>query len=369
MESIKLAYQVTANTSGKNMLTLNHYKRRKIMNVLYAGIDISKNNFTCSIWVNEEPMELGEFVNNPFGFEALAAAIAPHQTENEYDSLQIVLESTGGYELHLLSFIQHQEWAFSLPNPKLVRDWAKGAGYRAKTDRIDGRILAHYGYERHPKRQQPVPEAIEQLDSLLQRQEDTEKLLRQEQNRQHALSYRPHAAASAVASIKRTITFLENERQQLADDIDLLLEANPELGTQSKQLFTVAGVGKKTALPLLVLCHRYQARTNGEGTGKGITAYTGLDPKPFESGNTVWKRATISKMGNSQMRSRLYLAALGGVRGKNSPLRHFYVQLVERGKAKKLALVAAARKILVWAWAIFQQGVDFDPSRLITPSN
>lgn len=337
------------------------------MNILYTGIDISKNNFTCSIWVHEKPIELGEFVNNQSGFEALAAAIAPHQAENEYDSVQIVLESTGGYELRLLAFIQHQEWAFSLPNPKLVRDWAKGAGYRAKTDRIDGRILAHYGYERHPKQQQPVPEAIEQLDSLLQRQEDTQKLLRQEQNRQHALSYRPNAAVGAVESIERTIAFLENELRQLENDINLLLEANPELRTQSKQLLTVAGVGKKTVLPLLVMCHRYQARTNGEGTGKGITAYTGLDPKPFESGSTVWKRATISKMGNSQMRSRLYLAALGGVRGKKSPLRHFYLRLVERGKAKKLALVAAARKILVWAWAIFQQGVDFDPSRL-TPS-
>ena len=224
-------------------------------------------------------------------------------------------------------------------------------------------------YERHPKPQQPVPEAIEQLDSLLQRQEDIEKLLRQEKNRHHALSHRPNAAASAIESSERTIAFLEKEQQQLENDIDLLLNANPEFRTQSKQLLTVAGIGEKTVLPLLVMCHRYQARTNGEGTGKGITAYTGLDPKPHESGETVWKRATISKMGNSQMRSRLYLAALGGVRGKKSPLRYFYLRLVERGKAKKLALVAASRKILVWAWAVFQQGVDFDPTRFAQNQN
>jgi len=62
------------------------------------------------------------------------------------------------------------------------------------------------------------------------------------------------------------------------------------------------------------------------------------------------------------VRRYLYLGALGGVHGKNA-LRTFYRRLVSRGKAKRLALVAAAHKILIWAWAVFSQGVDFDPSR------
>ena len=56
------------------------------------------------------------------------------------------------------------------------------------------------------------------------------------------------------------------------------------------------------------------------------------------------------------------MGALGGVRGHNA-LRQFYQHLVSRGKAKRLALVAAARKILIWAWAVLDSGVDFDPSR------
>ena len=339
------------------------------MKVLYVGADLSKDNFPCSIWVDGELIDLGQFENKQSGFEELAVAITLNKERCGYDSVQIILESTGGYELYLLSFIHSQGWTFTLPNPKAVRDWAKGVGYRAKTDKVDGRILAHYGGERRPKTQQPVPEIIEQLDSLLQRQEDTQKILRQELNRQHALSYRPNASASAFKSLDRSIAFLKSELQQLEDDIALLLKGNPELRTQSKQLLSVAGVGKKTVLPLLVMFHRFDARTKGEGTGKGVTAYMGLDPKPFESGKTVWKPSFISKMGNPVMRSRLYLAALGGIRGKKSPLRHFYLRLVERGKAKKLALVASARKILIWAWAIFKQGVEFDSSRLATPSN
>ncbi len=72
-------------------------------------------------------------------------------------------------------------------------------------------------------------------------------------------------------------------------------------------------------------------------------------------------------MGNPTMRRLLYMGALGGGRGDN-PLRVFYRRLVERGKAKKLALVAAARKILVWSLLIFRQEQPFDPARATPPT-
>ena len=103
--------------------------------------------------------------------------------------------------------------------------------------------------------------------------------------------------------------------------------------------------------------------TNGQGSAKGLTAYVGLDPQPYESGTSVRKPATISRMGDTTLRRKLYMGALGGIRGQN-PLRAFYQRLVGRGKKKRLALVAAARKLLVWAWKVFQTETDFDPAKL-----
>jgi len=75
-------------------------------------------------------------------------------------------------------------------------------------------------------------------------------------------------------------------------------------------------------------------------------------------------------MGATQLRRRLFMSALGGTRGEN-PLRHFYLRLVGRGKAKMVALIAAARKVLVWAWAVFRAGAPFDPQKvrrdMVTP--
>ena len=56
------------------------------------------------------------------------------------------------------------------------------------------------------------------------------------------------------------------------------------------------------------------------------------------------------------------MSAFGGVRGRNV-LRQFYERLVGRGKPKKVALIDAARKVLVWAWAVFRTGLPFDPGR------
>lgn len=70
-------------------------------------------------------------------------------------------------------------------------------------------------------------------------------------------------------------------------------------------------------------------------------------------------------MGDGELRPLLYMGALGAgalwARG-NNPLKPFYQRLVGRGKAKKVALVAAARKILVWAWTIFSRQIDWNPN-------
>jgi transposase len=53
------------------------------------------------------------------------------------------------------------------------------------------------------------------------------------------------------------------------------------------------------------------------------------------------------------MRAVLYMAALVAVR-HNPALRPFYLRLVAAGKAKKLALTAAMRKLLVILNAILR---------------
>jgi transposase len=68
-------------------------------------------------------------------------------------------------------------------------------------------------------------------------------------------------------------------------------------------------------------------------------------------------------MGERGLRRKLFMGTLGGLRGA-SLLRVFYERLVGRGKAKKVAIVAAMRTWLCWAWALFRTKSEFDTTKL-----
>lgn len=329
------------------------------MRPLALGIDIAAVTFTAATWVDGHGTLLGSFPNTPDGFAQLAA----HRALAQAPAIHLVLEPTGGYELALAHFALEQGWQVSLPNPKQVRDFAKGRGRRAKTDGQDALHLARFGAETDPPAWHPLPAEVTALESLQRRKDDVEQLLRQERNRRHALSGRPGQHRAVPRSLDRIIEALQAELADLERAIADHLTQHAELRAAAQRLRTVPGVGAKTVVPLLVLLWRWEVLTDGQGTAKGLTAYVGLDPQPHESGTSVRQTPTISRMGDKVVRRKLFMGALGGIRGQNV-LRAFYHRLVGRGKKKKLALVAAARKLLVWAWKVFQTKTTFDPAKL-----
>lgn len=329
----------------------------------YIGIDIAKDSFIAAEWEQAPGKVLGKFANTTAGYEALRTTIG------DAGELAVVMEATGGYELGLVVFAYERGWQVCLPNPKLVRKWAEGIGRRAKTDNQDALLLARFGVEQRPTGQEQLPAIIQELDDLLRRREDLDKLLRSERNRLLNYRQRPQPIAAVLTSLESNVAHFEAELAAIEQAIDELIHRDPDVKATVKRLRTVPGIGPKNALSLLVIYHRWLARAGEDADAKGLVAFVGLDPQPFESGRTVHKRATISKMGNHSCRRLLYMGALGGLRA-DSPLRHFYKRLVGRGKAKRLALVATARKILLWGWAVFIHRTPFDSSRFqLAPSS
>ena len=175
----------------------------------------------------------------------------------------VTLEPTGGYELRLAEWALAQGWTVHVPNPHHVRAWATGIGRRAKTDRQDALLLARYGAERALPPWQPLPTELSELESLVRRKDDLAQLLRQERNRQHALSARPGVARAVPASVERVIGLLEEELRQVEEVIAAHLQAHTTLQETLARLRTVPGIGERTAVPLLVTLGRWDTRTGG----------------------------------------------------------------------------------------------------------
>lgn len=330
--------------------------------ILYIGSDMSKERFDVALCPERKATTLGEYPNQEQGYQQLAKALAAEIKSDEETMIHLIVEPTGGYEKRLVAFAFEQGWRVSLPNPKLVRDWAKGMGVRAKNDPLDSRTLAEYGAICQPAPENRLAAEVSELDTLLRRREDLEQMLQNEKNRRQALDYKPHASPAAKESVDRMIEMLEEELKQVEAAMKELLNEHADLKAQARLLLTVSGIGPKTVLIILVFLHRWQARTAGQGSSKGLVAFAGLDPQERRSGDSVFFRPTISKMGCTFTRYKLYMAAMGGVGARSGPLRHFYDRLRGRGKAYDLALIAAARKILVWAFAVHSRQVPFDKS-------
>lgn len=332
------------------------------MATLYLGVDIAKETFAAALRFGDQAEWLGEFQNGEDGFLAWLSLVLARAKEAGAELLHLVLEPTGGYELPLACFAHERELYVSRPNPKQVRDFAKGRGQRAKSDRQDALLLAHFGAERNPPRWVPLASEVSELESLLSRRQELEQMLGQEQRRKEALSRRPHVGRGVKESVEGLIETLSEALGQVEEAIKEHQKQHRALAAEAKRLQQVPGVGARNVLPLVVLMHRWATLTEGKGPAKGLVAFAGLDPKTHESGTSVRGRGTISRMGDRKLRPLLYMGALGGVKGNNA-LRAFYQKLVKRGKAKKLALVAAARKILIWSWAVFRDHTDFQASR------
>ncbi len=338
------------------------------MSVLYVGTDVSRRTLDVSACLRDAPVQdLGKFANSEADFPQLAQAVAAKAQELGAASIHLILEPTGGYEQALAHFALAQGWQVSLPNPKTVKDWAKGQGRRGKSDRRDARALAQYGAQVRPPAWQPLPEPVAVLEALLERRNDLEGMLRQERNRRDAMQAQNKYRGLVAESLEISIARLQQDIAAIDDEIRKHLDQHPDLKQQAKDLDSVPGVGERSVLPLLVVLHRWAALTHYKGTRPGLATYIGLDPQPYESGTSVRGRAWISRQGDPHMRSVLFMSALGGVRGAN-PLRDFYQRLVAAGKPKKVALVAAARKILVWAWAVFRYQVPFMADKDAAPS-
>lgn len=338
------------------------------MNTLTVGVDVSQDTLDVAIAIPEskETIDLGSFPNNQPGFEQIAKEVSQQTAQTGPEKVHLIIESTGGYEQPFVCFAIEQGWHISKPNPNYVRQWAKGTGGRAKTDKVDARNLARYGASQPLPEWKPLPEPIASLEQLLKRQEEIKELLRQEKNRLHALKAKGKKNKVIFSSVERVIVSLENELKLIEDEIGHLIQENNDLKEQLERLKTTPGIGNKNGIFFLVMFHRWQLFSTGKDDDKALTAYTGLDPSTHQSGTSVHKNARISRQGNSKIRSLLYMGALSSIRGDN-PVATFYHRLVNRGKAKKVAIVAAARKILIWAWAVFSKKTVFDPNKLLLP--
>jgi transposase len=305
--------------------------------------------------------------NTADGLEQLAQAVEACQHAQQATGVHLTVEPTARYEAQLAYFAHARSWRVSVVNPANVREFARSWGQRAKTDQQDALMLARFTAERHPALWQPPPDALDELELLVSRRRDVVSMLQAERNRKRSFAVRARPVPVVQQTVQDSIDHLVQALAKIDQAIADLFKRHPPMAEQVERLDSLPGVGPKTLPPLMAILMHWDLVTDGQGSGRELTAFVGLDPTVYHSGKSVHRHGSISKKGNAAIRAALYMAALGALRNDNA-LHRIYDGMVARGKRKMVALVACSRKLLMWAWRIFKSGCFYDPALHAIPS-
>jgi transposase len=245
-----------------------------------------------------------------------------------------VLIEGGSYQSVLIAGLRAAELPVVIVNPRRVREFAKSIGQLAKTDRIDARILALYGEQIQPPLRELPDEQSQALRALWVRREQLIEMLGMEENR---LEHVAEKAKAVRHNLRSHIDYLRKQIKQADDDLDREVR-NSSLWNKYEVLSSVPGVGLVLSVALLSDLPELGRLNRGE-----IAALAGVAPFNCDSGTLRGKRKIDG--GRSRLRRVLYIATVAAVRC-NPVLKPFYLHLRAGGKPAKVALVAAARKLL-----------------------
>lgn len=291
----------------------------------FVGVDVSKDRLDVHV------LPAGRrytFDNAPDGHAKMVATL------RALPAAAVVLESTGGYERLALFALQDAGMRVALVNPRQVRDFARGIGQLAKTDRIDAEVLALFAKLVDPVPTEATSEKQRELEALVTRRGQLVGLLVAEQNRSGQTRDR-----FVAQTLKRVIDALERERKTVEDRIVKLLESDDSWKAKLDLLKSTPGVGHGTAATLLS-----ELPELGRLNRQQIAALAGVAPYPRESGTMRGKRCIWG--GRRTVRTGLYMAALTA-RRCNPVIRAFAQRLTAAGKPFKTVQIACIRKLLV----------------------
>jgi transposase len=302
--------------------------------MVYVGIDVSKDRLDVHVHPSGEAYAV---VRDGKGLADLVERIKTLGPE------RVAVEATGGFETVVAAALAGAGLPLVVVNPAQVRHFAQALGRRAKTDPLDAAMIARFVEATLPELRPLADEATQLLADLVARRRQIIEMIVAERNRERRVSVKRIAK-----SISRLIAALEKELSEIDSEIDTGVRGSPAWREKEDLLASVPGVGSVTARTLLA-----ELPELGQLDNKKIAALAGLAPFTRQSGQ--WKGRSMIAGGRKGVRSALFMAALAACRF-NPTLKTFRQRLIDAGKPKMVAAIAAARKLLTILNAIARTG-------------
>lgn len=317
---------------------------RKIKNKYKANSNSSSNTV-------EDREICKSFSNTPTGYAQLlrwVESLAPGLLNAK--AIHFCMDATGAYSDGLAMFLVDAGQPVSVVNPAWLKHAGLSTGAVNKTDKADGRQAARYARKEQPALWRMATPEVRTLTAMVRRLQSLTEHQTQEKNRLQV----PGIVGPVKRSIETSLGFLKQQIEELETQIGEHIDRHPGLKADRELLLSIPSVGES-------LAHWIMAELPDVSifdAAKAAAAYAGLNPRLHTSGTSVHKRARISKKGNRNLRRALYMPALSAIRF-NPAVKQLFDRLVAKGMARKAALCAAMRKLLMIAYGVLKNRQTF----------
>lgn len=290
----------------------------------FVGIDVSKDRLDVHVVPSGRTFTAQR---DDKGLEQLAGDL------RQFTPALVVLEATGGFEITVAAALAGANLPVAVVNPRQIRDFARATGRLAKTDALDAEAIARFAERIRPE-PRPLADAESlSLGELVARRRQVVEMIGMETNRLHQ-ARNPRVQRM----LKATLKTLSAQLAELDHDIDDTVRRSPIWRAADHLLTSVPGIGDVTAHTLIA-----DLPELGQLDRRRVAALVGVAPINRDSGQMRGKRTIAG--GRVEVRNALYMATLAATRW-NPVINKHYHGLVDRGRPKKVALVACMRRLL-----------------------
>ena len=302
-----------------------------------AGIDTSKGKLDIAVHGRTGCWQVP---NTLPGWRLLAGQLTKAGTE------RVGIEATGGYERGVVQHLRAAGFTVLVLQPIQVKAFGRVHLRRAKNDALDAMLIAACAAALDQIRDAPDPRLAELADNLTFLEQIEEDIKRFKIRLEHIDE--PRLRRMVLGDIAR----LRARRLAQIRDIARQLRAHRDLAARLDLVLSIPGIGERTALALLIRMPEL-----GQISREEAAALAGLAPFDNDSGQQKGQRRIAG--GRARLRRSLFAAALPAAFRWNRALIALYQRLIAAGKPHNAALIACARKLLIYANTVVQRGTPW----------
>lgn len=312
----------------------------------WVGIDISKDTFDAA-WIMDGKKNHLKLENSSNGFKRLLNEVPAES--------RFAMEATGEYHLNCARYLSSRGNPVAVLNPFAVKMHMQSDLRRCKNDRADAYSIAKFAAEKNTDCWTcPTDDEIKlkHLDAVI---DNLQKQIRQSKNILHSLTQVNLRDDQAVSIIKKTISSLEALMEKARNRQLEMVETGKK--EEIALACSIPGIGLETSLKFFT----HVGNIERFGSSRSLISWIGLTPRNAQSGTSIHKNGSISRMGCTRLRGQFYMCAVVAIK-YNPDCRSFYTRLKESGKPSKVALIAVANKLLRQLYAVLTKKEAYVPN-------